>query len=565
MFSPRVRTAVGAAVVLLVLWPLKVAAAAQQASSNNVDINLYLETENSPFLYGVASADPLEDSVLIWTRIDAASVAVNQSVPVLTAITLHYRVWERDNSLQSFDLPSDSGTVQAFADNDFCVTVDVANLLPSTVYHYQFQDDLSGRKSRLGTTKTISSTSTSVSVAMMSCTSLWSGYFNFYRHLARSSDVDMCLHVGDYIYPQIDPDERVRLPNGLCPEGTTQTPDDNAGPGDLRCAYNSILQEYRWMYQLYHMDPDFREAKANHPFVVQFDNHDLNGRSSNRTESSRRAALEWVPQRVRYQNNDTVIATRNFRLGNDLLDLIVLDTYTYEPDPARNGLLGEGQHLWLDGVLQDSEANNVQWRILASGRPFMPFLLNLVTLNLFKLNYFVSFFGNQSEYWAGQPQSMQRLWNQLETTGTDSNNLWVTGDLHVCVASDVFRYNPKSSDLLWYRPWLPSSKVKRFGGEIQTCSGTRGNLNELIGSYLPYLRPSRHSILGGVANKFLDSLAYLGNRHFRYFNGSDHGYSVATFTPTEVTVNLHFFDILKISDQVRTKTMVMQDGVNRWR
>jgi phosphodiesterase/alkaline phosphatase D-like protein len=240
----------------------------------------------------------------------------------------------------------------------------------------------------------------------------------------------------------------------------TQTDPDQA---IFRCNFTSELQKYRWTYKLYHMDPDFRLARANHPFIVQLDNHDLTGRVSDRNEGSRRAALEWVPQRVQFEG-DRAVMPRSFRYGaNNLLDIIVMDTYTYELDPKRNGLLGEGQHQWLNTVLTDSKARGVQWRILASGKPFMPQFVSSSR----------SFIINDPDEWQGQPKSLLRVLDQLETTQTDSNNVWLSGDLHECFVADVVRFNPYALDLLLYRKWLPNKVVKRYGAKSTLFRGSR--------------------------------------------------------------------------------------------
>jgi phosphodiesterase/alkaline phosphatase D-like protein len=166
------RTALSTAIILLwcgvavVLAPCK---ATTTDDDYNRAINLFLESEYFPFDHGVSSADPLTDSVLLWTHISGITEP---------NAWIHYDIWEKDNPLQGFDSPLFSGTVVALEENDYCVTIEVQNLQASTKYLYQFRDDL-GRKSRLGTTHTISLISSEVSVAIVTCTSLVTAYLTF--------------------------------------------------------------------------------------------------------------------------------------------------------------------------------------------------------------------------------------------------------------------------------------------------------------------------------------------------------------------------------------------------
>lgn len=340
------------------------------------DLNLRADVEHAPFIHGVGSADPLTDSVLIWTRVSQASIHQVQ-----------WRIWEKHNQSQSFESALQSGAVAISQESDYTTTIEVNNLRPGTTYNYQFLTPV-GRRSVMGTTKTASASSTEVNIVTLSCTSLWSGYFNMYRHIAQNDALDVVIHLGDIIYSEIDPDEMYRVPYGLCEDWAWFQPSTLGGTADdnhdasvrdlvatLRCSNMTNLERYRWIHNLYLLDPDLRAARASHPWIVALDNHDLVGYSADPKEGSRRAALEWIPQRVTIekteQGDSFAKSLRSFRFGDDLVDVIMLDTHSFA---TSTGLLGDRQHQWLNQALLNSTV--ADWRVFGSGKTFMPFTLN---------------------------------------------------------------------------------------------------------------------------------------------------------------------------------------------
>jgi phosphodiesterase/alkaline phosphatase D-like protein len=645
------------------------------ASSPSSDLRLWPDNDHAPFLHGVASADPLPDSVLIWTRVSDTSTG-----------TIKWAIWERDDPTQSFEAPFQFGNNRVTEIDDYTLTVDVSGLKPGISYRYQFEGE-DGRKSMVGATKTASIDATLVSSAFLSCTSLWSGFFNMYRHLANDDSIDFVLHVGDFLYPEIDKDEMYRVPTGLCTDwkwfrpahghhgSNKEDPFVREMVDSLNCSVADPLTDFRWMYSFYMLDPDLRAARAAHPFIVALDNHDDNSTfSSNPFDGARKAALEWIPQRVHLETNPNangnglpfVNTLRSFRFGHNLLDLVVLDTNSYagnETMKIENGLLGDGQHEWLEGVLGNS--SGTQWRMIGSGKTFMPFAINnlcsaltipfgivagvimvllstcigaevcllkrghyerihtpqkdillvideeeeevggrdiihesmetiknahnhsplslgrctcvglialvalcivWVGLALFLRNKLSSTglmtINDHSFSWEGQPECMRRLLDQLEATGTDSNNIWATGDMHYSYAADVFKYDPFGKDLLKYRP--SASSLKRYGVEMIAGSGTRGNLDEKAGEFSSLLKPQTYFskyIVSPIANRVIMAM----NPHYRYFDGQAHGYGKIQVSHDYVEARFYQFPILQVTDEFRIgETLFVESGVNKW-
>src|SRR5699024_9011773 len=97
----------------------------------------------APFVHGIASGDPLQDRVILWTRITNDGSIQAASIPVA------YRV-ATDPALKNIVT---QGRAIATAQSDFTVKVDPKNLQPNTTYYYAFE--ALGYRSPIGRTRTI--------------------------------------------------------------------------------------------------------------------------------------------------------------------------------------------------------------------------------------------------------------------------------------------------------------------------------------------------------------------------------------------------------------------------
>nr|WP_308237909.1 alkaline phosphatase D family protein [Phenylobacterium sp. J426] len=139
------------------------------------------------FNHGVASGDPLQDRVVIWTRITPASPGG----------TVAYR-W-RVNPVDRRAGGAKQGSGVTGADRDYTAKVDVTGLDPGRAYTFEFEAE--GVTSPTGRTITLPKGGTKdVVLAVASCTLYPNGYFNAYRAIADLPRVDAVLHLGDYIY-----------------------------------------------------------------------------------------------------------------------------------------------------------------------------------------------------------------------------------------------------------------------------------------------------------------------------------------------------------------------------
>ena len=324
------------------------------------------------FLHGVASGDPLQDKVILWTR--------------LTPVDLNARLkvtWEIATDNQ-FKQNLKTGMVETTKTDDFTVKVDAAGLQANTIYYYRFR--FGNKISSVGQTKTLPISTNKVTFAVCSCSNYPAGYFYVYREMAKQN-VDVIIHLGDYIYEYgadgYAAEDAAKL-------GRTLPTDNN----------KEIikLDDYRKRYALYRQDKDLQATHQRHPFIVIWDDHELandtwrdgaenhqsdEGSFSDRKLAALQAYFEWMPIRP-VSNTDHLNIYRQFNFGS-LVELTMLDTriiardkqleyadymtaaglnaqkfQTDLTDPKRT-LMGYTQRDWLVDKLKQSTAT---WNVI---------------------------------------------------------------------------------------------------------------------------------------------------------------------------------------------------------
>lgn len=411
----------------------------------------------SPFRHGVASGDPLDDRVIIWTRV---------SVEGLRRAEVRWQV-ASDAAMQRIVA---SGKVTTDADSDWTVKADVRGLAAGQRYYYRFTH--AGAVSAVGRTRTLPSGSPEqVRLGVVSCSSFPTGYFHVYREVAARDDLDAVVHLGDYIYEY----------------GLGQYATENAEQlGRVPDPPHEIvsLEDYRRRYAQYRSDPDAQAMHAAHPMIAVWDDHEIandgwregaenhneledvdEGDWRDRRRAAVRAYFEWLPIRGKAPRRTPKIY-RQFRFG-DLVDLIMLDTRYEGRDPQpdisgtdgtpesinavrENGerrMLGRRQERWLRGRLGRSRAT---WQALAQQvlvsplrSPDLEPLLDLekpsmIDPEVLQMNVALSK-GNPPlllDTWDGYPWARRRLLADIARYG--GNTVVLSGDLHTQLAGDLY-------------------------------------------------------------------------------------------------------------------------------
>jgi len=106
-------------------------------------------------------------------------------------------------------------------------------------------------------------------------------------------------------------------------------------------------------------------------------------------------------------------------------------------------------------------------------------------------------------------------------------------------------------------------KPARYGVEIVTPSGSRGNVDEKVEELLGF--KAQKSALNSLFSNSIDFVTRKGNPHMRLFDGSQHGYTLITFSPTKVTTKLYYADIRDINAKTKLfDTLTVEHGKSKW-
>ncbi|RYJ00598.1 MAG: alkaline phosphatase, partial [Acetobacteraceae bacterium] len=291
-----------------------------------------------PFTLGVASGDPWPDGVVLWTRLAPEPLAPLGGMAPDARIEVGWEVAEDPG----FQRIAARGRELAHAGEGFAIHAEAGGLRPGRPYWYRFQAD--GMPSPVGRTRTAPAPDAAMPIRFINagCQHLEHGWFTPWRHVAEEAEIDFVFHYGDYIYEYAG--RAPGQPGGF-------------GPAIRRHAGGKCrtLEDYRQRYAQYHADPDLASAHAAHPFVVTFDDHEVennwagarseaDGRSTRHPVAMPEAAFlaqraaafqawwEAMPlRRAQRPRGADVLAHRRLRFGR-LLDLHVLDTRQYRDD-----------------------------------------------------------------------------------------------------------------------------------------------------------------------------------------------------------------------------------------
>ena len=455
--------------------------------ANDPEFRMNLDPELAPFYHGVASGDPLQDAVIIWTRITTTDSEISVS-------------WEMASDVQFSNVVA-SGASSTSADKDYTVKVDVTGLESNTYYYYRFSHD--GTSSIIGRTKTAPEASEvdQLRFATVSCSNWQHGYFNAYNRITDRNDIDAVIHLGDYIY-EYAPGEY----------GDVR---DHDPPSEI-----VELVDYRTRYAQYRLDPALREIHQQYPFITTWDDHEsadnsymdgaenhqpaTEGSWEDRLSAAAKAYNEWLPIRLPEPNNEQKIY-RSFSYGN-LADIFVLDTRIIgrdeqlsflealfpinNNDPQRD-LLGPDQLEWLQEGLLESDA---KWKVLAQQVMVGPFKILGLVLN--------------SDQWDGYAAERKRLFGFIEENEID-NVVVLTGDIHTSWAMDLplgtQRYNPITGE-------------NSVGVEFVTTSVTSPGFP--VGFFTGFLQRN--------------------NKHMKYIDLTRHGYNILDLTDEKAQNDFYY-------------------------
>ena len=474
----------------------------------------------NPFTLGVASGHPLPDGVVLWTRLapDPLTGGGMADAPVMVD-------WDVASD-DGFKRIVQRGRARAVAQFAHAVHVEVQGLEPDRWYWYRFRAE--GASSPIGRTRTAPAPTAvpeRLRFAFASCQHYEQGFFTAYRHMA-ADDLDLIVHLGDYIYESSWGTNHVRKHNA--PEPVS-------------------LDDYRARHALYKTDRDLQAAHASCPWLVTWDDHEVqNDYADDRSEHlhppqwflARRAAAyqayyEHMPlRRGAYPFGPHMRIYGRVPYGT-LASFHVLDDRQYRshqacPRPGMGGsnvveecaarldpkltLLGDAQEQWLMAGLARSRA---KWDVLAQ-QTLMAQLDRKVGPGQ----------ALWTDGWDGYPAARRRLLDFFATK-KPANPLVIGGDVH-CF-------------------WVADLKPDFYDASSPTVA------TEFVGTAITSQLNRTQAQLEAMAGE---------NPHIKYGNLTRRGYVRMELTPKQARADLRGVDSVTSRDAgVQTMaTFVVEDG-----
>ena len=475
---------------------------------------------NSVFKHGIASGDPLSDRVILWTRVTA---------PAPGTLNIDWEV----ASDERFGIIVARGTASTGPERDYTVKVDATGLQPASIYFYRFS--MGHENSPIGRTRTLPVGGVSQArLAVVSCSNFPSGYFNVYADIARRTDIDVVLHLGDYIYEY----GRVGYASQLAIAIDRESNPDHE---------ILTLADYRLRHAQYRTDSDLRALHARLPMIAVWDDHDVaddawSGGAENHDEATegsfaaRRAAAvqayhEWLPTRLPDPANPLRIY-RSFDFGT-LASMHMLDTRLIgrdkqvtlaqylagEASAATRQLMGQPQVDWL---AERMAASPCTWQVLGQQVLMMRMLIPLSIATDFSLETLTAYLAALAlpdsarsasqralvtqqkvpynlDAWDGYPAARDAVLAMARSQG--KNLISLAGDTHNAWAGN-----------------LTDASGQRLGVEFGTSSVSSPGFERA----LPLIA---NDLLADGFRRMVDDL--------RYAETSKRGYAVLTLTPAE--------------------------------
>lgn len=516
------------------------------------DDNVQVEYDESQltvqnFSYGVASFDPSDSGVIIWTRYTTANVEI---------------IWEVSTQ-SDFSSILRTGKITTETSRDNTLAIELTELEADQKLYYRFISTSDNSISVVGETITLPTDATQAKLAVCSCSNYQAGLFNAYDAMA-NSDADIIVHLGDYFYEY-----------GAGGYGSTA---ENAFLNRSHEPEGEIisLDDYRTRYKQYRSDTSLKLAHQKKPFICVWDDHEIandtykegaenhdeatEGSFEVRKQNALQAYSEFLPF-SRISADDNSLIYRSVNIGN-LVNLVLMDTrligrdkqlsitdyftatgfdtvafQTALSDPNRS-ILGTEQRDWVISEISNSSA---KWQVLgqqvlmgkmnvpaelltAFGSPnFATILTELVTIKLRHLNNdptltpeeiarVTSVIPYNLDAWDGYPVDREIIYGALNgkkivTLAGDTHNAWQ----NTLIAAD-------------------GSEV---GIELATSSVSSPGFETYLGATVT---PELIAGFQEAMTTLIDNL--------NYFDASRRGFMMTTFTTTEVTSEWIFVDTL---------------------
>ena len=481
------------------------------------------------FNHGVASGDPLEDRVILWTR-----VTPQQAGPVEVIL----EVSENKN----FSKVAYSKKLHTSSLSDYTIKYDfLAKQYCNSDNGFFYRFRAGNSVSETGRSKTFSKNIRSAKIAIFSCSNFPAGYFNAYQAAAEKNDLDLWLHLGDYLY---------EYPMG----GYATENAEKLGRAPIPIHEMITLSDYRQRHAQYKLDQGSIALHKHAPLIAVWDDHEFSNDAwkrgaENHSEDgsegdfyARRSAAikayyEWMP--IREQQNKRRIF-RDFKIGT-LMHLIMLDTRQFGRDKqiqpkdylGKSGfyqakfyndlnseyreLLGAEQFSWIEDKILNS---NAAWTIFGQQVlmtklkfPDISKILKAEEIPDF-LKPYLKLLGlgipSNLDAWDGYPAARNKLYKLMKNAKKKFISL--AGDTHNSWVSE-----------------LENQSGEKVGIELGAPSVTSPGITD---------------VLNLDENNFVDGIVKL-NKELQWMNPSNRGYLFLDCTDSKIIASFNFIKELE--------------------
>ncbi|CAM4235228.1 alkaline phosphatase D family protein [Zobellia roscoffensis] len=466
------------------------------------------KSSNNDFPYGVASGNPDSNGVLIWTK----TLPKNVSQEIL---------WQMSTD-SLFSIIEKQGVESAKKQSDYTIKAQVDELHPGQTYYYRFT--IGNNHSMVGRTKTLpakNETPEKFKIALINCNNYQDGYFNAFNALSKRDDIDLVIHLGDYIYEY----EAGRYADATLVDRQHKPSNEIV-----------TLNDYRTRYAQYRSEKDFQKVHAKFPFLFIWDDHEFandaymtgaknhnegEGSWQQRQSNAIQAYMEWLPISYSPQKSPPT----QLQIGQ-LIDLVLLEERasgrTKQIDPCEldknpsvaHNILGKKQ---METLVRAITTSTKPWTVIANQVAFTGYAK---TDSLFSLKY--------QDWWLGYPDDRKQIIGALKKAS--SKPIILTGDHHrsfvMAVHDDSLNAcNPK---------YVSGYKEKPLAWEIMVPSISSKNHdvypNSVVSAYSKKLLNQRH------------------NPHIKFADLNQHGFTVMHFTSDKVSAEYVFMKTVKKRD-----------------
>ena len=418
----------------------------------SASINTGCSNNAFSFDHGVASGDPTQERVILWTRVTPKKIG---------PIEVVLEISEKEN----FSKVVFKKKLHTSSLIDYTIKYDFEAIKYCESHEGFFYRFKAGNVvSEVGKSRTFSSDTQSLKIGIFSCSNYPAGYFNVYEAAAKDN-LDLWLHLGDYLYEYPMGGYATNIAEKL---GRTPVP-----PHEM-----ISLSDYRQRHAQYKLDHGSKELHKNAPLVAVWDdheftndtwkrgaeNHSMDGSEGDffaRRSAAIKAYFEWMP--IREQESKRKIF-REFKIGN-ILHLLMLDTRQYGRDrqiqpleyltksgfnqakfyndlnDINRNLLGPSQISWIENAVSKT---NAKWTIFGQQvlmtKLKFPDISNALEGISDQLKPYIQLIKlglpSNLDAWDGYPKERERLYKIMQRSGKKFISL--AGDTHNAWLSQLF-------------------------------------------------------------------------------------------------------------------------------